>query len=533
MAAPPPLPPVVDGPITQLSKQVYVDSVLPNAEITVYNDAAGTSQVGTITSTNPGGIWVPLTKPIAVGQQITARQLYTGSDLTIKNLVSGQSDASNAPVRVEAAPNPLPSPVFISGLSDCMDFIWMDGLIPGATLVVTISGTTTNLVDAPVTQPTQWFQLKPASLVAGNKLVAVQSAPGFASSPAVTSQPLAPAPDSLLPPVITEPMVACQTSIQFKNMFPSADVVTTQSGIDGFSTAPSQSFWSELWPLKPGPIQSYQYLPCPSPAGGGQKKITSATATFTVGPAKPTIPNVTYPPCLDVTQLTVSNLIPGEILTLERVVTPTGGGAPTVTPIGSQGVSGTTTPATATVNLPHSFQSSDPAGPVSIRLSTMLCDVLSGSTDIAMGNATALFTANVQAPLFDCARFVVITGAHPGSLIQVLSGSAAIPRCNPVVAATASFVVKLWTELVTGEQIFVRQTGCGSNGTSAPPVPVQKIPPLPLPTITTPVLTDATRVHVTSVLPGAQVFLYVGGVFRSEGGRGGSVGFSSGSFSTA
>ena len=118
MAARPPLPPVVDGPITQLSKQVYVDSVLPNAEITVYNDAAGTNQVGAITSTNPGGIWVPLTKPIAVGQQITARQLYTGSDLTIKNLVSGQSDASNAPVRVEAAPNSAAVARFYLGLVD-------------------------------------------------------------------------------------------------------------------------------------------------------------------------------------------------------------------------------------------------------------------------------------------------------------------------------------------------------------------------------------------------------------------------------
>ena len=311
-------------------------------------------------------------------------------------------------------------------------------------------------------------------------------------------------------------MVACQTSIQFKNMFPSADVVTTQSGVDGFTTAPSQSFWSGLWPLKPGPIQSYQYLPCPSAAGGGKRNNTSPTATFTVGPAKPTIPDVTYPPCLDVTQRTVSNLIPGEILTLQRVVTPTGGGTPTVTPLGSQGVSGTATPATATVKLPHSFESTDPAGPVSIRLSTMLCDVVSGSTDVAMGNPGGPFTANVQAPLFDCARFVVIIGAHPGSLIQVLSGLAAIPRCNPVVAATPDFVVKLWTELVTGEQIFVQQTGCGSNGTSTPPVPVQKIPPLPLPAITAPVLTDATTVKVTSVLPGAQVFLYVAGVFRSE-----------------
>jgi hypothetical protein len=520
MAAPRPLPPVVDGPITQLSTQVYVDSVLPNAAVTVYNDPAGTNQVGTITSGNsPGGIWVPLTKPVAVGQQITARQEYTGPDPKIKALVSGLSDPSNVPVPVEPAPNPLPPPVFISGLSTCMDFIWMDGLIPGAHLVVTAGAT--KVVDAPVTQSTQWFQLKPAPLTAKEVLVAVQSAAGFISSASVPSQPIAPAPGSLPPPVLLPPLIACQTSIQFQNMFPSADAVITQTGFSGFTTAPSQSFWaSGFWPLKQGPIQCYQYLQCPSAAGGGQgQKITSPTATFTVGPPNPTVPDVTYPPCVDVTQLTVSNLIPGEILTLQRVVTPTGGGAPTVTPIGSQGVGGTTTPATLTVDLPKDFQATDPAGPVSIRLSTMLCDVTSGTKDIAIGNPGGPFTANVEPPLFECSRYVVVKGVHPGSLIQVFSGSTAHPRSNPVVATTPSFVVKLWTELVAGEQIFVVQTGCAAGGTSAPPVPVLKLPnPLPVPVITTPVLTDAKTVDVTSVLPGAQVFLYVGGVFRSEVG---------------
>ena len=509
--------PVVDGPITQLSKQVYVDSVLPNAVVTVYNDAASTSQVGTITSTNPGGIWVPLTEPLTVGQPITARQLYTGTDPKIVSLVSGLSDPSNVPVPVEHAPNPLPSPVFISGLSMCMDWIWMDGLIPGATLVVTLGGTTTKLVDAPVTQPTQWFQLTPGPLAAKDILVAVQSASGFTSSPPIPSQPLAPAPASLPAPVITPPLVACQTSIHFVGMFPSADVVTDQLGIDGFTTVPAGSFWSGLWPLKPGPITSYQYLPCPSAAGGGVQKITSPTASFTVGPPQPTLPDVSYPPCVDVTQLTVSNLIPGEILTLERLVTPTAGGTAEVTPLGSQGVSGTTVPTTITVNLPKNFQPTDPAGPVSIRLTTMLCDVSSGNKDVAMGNVGGPFQASVQAPLFDCARFVVILGAHPGSLIQVFSGSTAYPRCNAVVATKPNFVVKLWTELVTGEQIFVRQVGCGVNGTSNPPVPVSKLPTLiPVPVIVTPVLTDASTVEVTSVIPGAQVFLYIGGVIRSS-----------------
>jgi hypothetical protein len=518
MAAPHPLPPVVDGPITELSTQVYVDNVLPDAAVTVYNDAAGTSQVGTITSKNPGGIWVPLTTKLSSPQLITARQLYAGPDPKLKSLVSGKSDPSNVPVPVESVPNPLPSPVFISGLSNCMDFILMDALIPGATLVVTLEGTATKLVDAPVTQPTQWFQLTPMKLTAGQHLSAVQSASGFKSSQPTRSQPLASAPNHLPPPVITPPLVACQTSIQFVGMYPSADVVTQQfsPAIDGFTTAPSESFWSGLWPLSPGLLTAYQYLPCTS-ANGGVQKITSPTAKFTVGPPQPTVPNVTYPPCVDVRQLTVSNLIPGEILTLERVVTPTGGGTPEVTPLGSQGVSGTAIPATITVNLPKDFQPTDPAGTVSIRLATMLCDVSSpGYKDVAIGNVGGPFKATVQAPLYDCARFVRILGAHPGSLIQVFSGSTSDPRCNAVVATTPDFVIKLWTPLVTGEQIFVRQMGCGANGTSTPPVTVLKLKALPAPSIVTPVRPSAPEVQVTGVCPGAQVYLYVDNVLRSN-----------------
>jgi hypothetical protein len=48
-----PLPPVVSGPITELSTQVYVDNVLPNSVVTVYDDPASTSPIGTITSIVP------------------------------------------------------------------------------------------------------------------------------------------------------------------------------------------------------------------------------------------------------------------------------------------------------------------------------------------------------------------------------------------------------------------------------------------------------------------------------------------------
>src|SRR5271163_2163535 len=95
-----PFPPVVDGPVYTTSTQIYVDNVLPNAVVTVYNNVTGTgAPIGTATSTNPGGLWVPLTKPIHLtpSQQITARQSYPASSTIINPSikVSGLSDPTN------------------------------------------------------------------------------------------------------------------------------------------------------------------------------------------------------------------------------------------------------------------------------------------------------------------------------------------------------------------------------------------------------------------------------------------------------
>ncbi len=179
MANPPPLPPIVSGPVYTTSKQVLVDSVLPNAKVTVYNDSASTHAVGMATSTSPGAIWVPLTGTIAHGQPITARQQYTGSDPKI--LVTGLSPPSTLPVPVLLPPTPLPAPIFASGLCTCMDWVYIDGLISGATLTITM-GATTMVAAALVTQTPQWFQLAAHTIPSGSVLTAQQNIGSATSS---------------------------------------------------------------------------------------------------------------------------------------------------------------------------------------------------------------------------------------------------------------------------------------------------------------------------------------------------------------
>jgi len=121
----------------------------------------------------------------------------------------------------------------------------------------------------------------------------------------------------------------------------------------------------------------------------------------------------------------------------------------------------------------------------------------------------------ILAPLYNCARSVVVANAHPGCLVTVFSGATTNVLANPVVATGSDLVVPLWTALFTGEQVQVEQTGCHANGQSKP-LTVLALPPVAPPKISGPVLSDATGVTVTGVLPGAQVFLYVNGVFRSQ-----------------
>src|ERR1700684_757969 len=60
------------------------------------------------------------------------------------------------------------------------------------------------------------------------------------------------------------------------------------------------------------------------------------------------------------------------------------------------------------------------------------------------------------------------------------------------------------------------QPACHAEGQPKPVTVIAAPSRIPVPVITKPVLSDATAVTVSGLLPGAQVVLYVDGVFRSQ-----------------
>jgi hypothetical protein len=310
MANPAPLPPTVSGPIFTTSTQVLVNNVFPNSTVKVHETGIS-SPIGTAatTATSPANIWVPVTtSQLHNSQQITATQEYTGTNPKILSDVAAHVESGpSGPVPVVNAPDPLPTPIFASGTCVCMDWVYIDGLIPGATLTITMGGTT--LVHAAaVTQSPQWFQL--ATVVTAGSVLEAQQTLGTVKSPTTTSHPPMEEPPALEAPVIKPQPLQCQTNLSLSNLVPGADLKIFNGGAESFAT----SKWSSMDLVGLAPLQVA--------ASSAQQYFTrcddkqAPTAPFTVAVQAPPKPSVTYPLCRDVTGVTVSDVVAGEVLRL-------------------------------------------------------------------------------------------------------------------------------------------------------------------------------------------------------------------------
>ena len=118
---------------------------------------------------------VPLFQSLSVGQLVFAQQTRSGQ----------QSEPSNVGVPVVAVPNPLPTVIFASPVTECMNHVLLAGLVPGADAVVkhgaTTLGSTTvdatsawvavdaNLLDDGIGADGGWSQQRPIHLAAADR----------------------------------------------------------------------------------------------------------------------------------------------------------------------------------------------------------------------------------------------------------------------------------------------------------------------------------------------------------------------------
>jgi hypothetical protein len=494
-----PLAPVVDGPIYAVPGiSILVDNVLPDALVKVLQDGV---EIGHATSTSPGSVWVLTTVTLVAGRKITATQTYTGSATYVGVTTGVASPQSNFAVIVLPPPKSLPVPVFQSGINQCSNSVWLGGLFQGATVTITQGGN--NLGGGLVLYPSQWFPLTGPEPSPGQPVEAIQKYKDSVSPPGWSSL-VAPEPSSLPAPVVAVPLRDCQTFLDMSNMTPGANITVKNGAYIDTATSPAGSYTLDLPPLAVGILTAQQsFTRC--------QGVKSKTSVYHVKNLDLPRPEVGYALCPSLGQLTVTNLLRGEVLSVTAVVQPSGQ-PETLTPLGSQGISATS----ATVFLPAL-----PANTVALQISVTLCGMEEppppAYVTVPISTSTApIGPPEILAPLYSCARSVVVANAHPGCLVTVFSGATTNVLANPIVASGSDLVVPLWTALFAGEKVQVEQTGCHANGQSKPLTVLALPNPIPPPQISGPVLSDATGVTVGGVLPGAQVFLYVNGVYRSQ-----------------
>lgn len=370
-----PLPPTVHGPITPHSPSVQVTGVLAGAEIRLFSSG---SQVGGTIASVSGTVSVSFGSAPSVSAVITATQ--------------ENDDGESAPspgLLVIDAPNPLPSPIFVSPLSTAMSAVRLGGLVPGAR--VQLKHNSTLVGQAVVTDTVAWIDISPGAQLSGN-ITAQQDLAGMTSA-IVKSTPLvvvAPKED-LEQPVLATPMNACETNISVTHANATADIVADNEGTPILWHGLGEAYGvSGVPPLKQGKLVAHQAFP--------RLNIRGPDATFPVGPpVPPDKPAIRSDICPDIAQVSISNLAPGGVLTLFAVT------SDATTPIGTVGVSA----AVETFNLPPDL---DVSGGVKLAAQQERCGLKSPQSD-AVGfsvPSTPAGPISIEGPLYACTSVIVV-----------------------------------------------------------------------------------------------------------------------------
>jgi hypothetical protein len=476
------LPPVVVGPLSECSSRVKVQGQLIGATVDVYSNGA---HVATGTATWTDQVFPLLAgKTLAVGANVTATQTMGGVT----------SPPSPLPITVQKKP---PTIGFIASKTHiyvCGQCLWLEGMVPGATVEVTVGGVLrgSGIADDGsarfgLSVPTQ----------AGDTLVAQQTACG-------TPGPLTnlPKPDplpgnkrELLPPTVVGPLRACQRAVTVKDVVEGAQVVLTEAPSAGFTESGCFDL-SELWiptpPLTLGDhVTALQQMP-------GCEIKSSQSAAVTVGPSTPVpVPAVVPPLCDGAVSVRVTNLLPGSPVEIFQNGTSLGiGSAPAAT-----------------------FDFSVPAlaANATITARQELCTNWSGpSAGVHVDpQPHSLPRPVVASPLYECGAAVHVSDLHPGATVYVFSTLLGAPIGSAPVYTTQADVT-VAPMLIKGDQIYAEQKGCGLVSSKSVPVAVQALQKPGVPVVLPPLETCMRSITVGNVIAGAHVDVYVNGGWRGS-----------------
>ena len=279
------LPPVVVGPLSVCSSSVRVQGQLIGATVDLFQDGAN---VGGGVATWPDQVFnlkSGVTLKAGVAHPVTATQAS-----------GGVTSPASAPVVVQtkaAIILPVSCATHIYECGQCLSF---DGMVPGATVVVTVGG----VVRGTGTAADGSAQIGLSTQTSlGETLIAQQTACGT-PGPKTNLAPPDPLPGGkrlLPPPTVNGPLQACMVAVNVGNVTDGAQVIMTETPAPGFTEQACFSFpgaWFQCPPLTQGSsVSAIQTMP--------KCDLRSASSPpVPVGPPTPvpppTLPGLFSPP---------------------------------------------------------------------------------------------------------------------------------------------------------------------------------------------------------------------------------------------
>jgi hypothetical protein len=477
------LPPAVIGPLSECSSRVRVQGQLIGATVDIFSNGAHVA-TGTATWTDqifpllPGKTFPP-------GALVTATQKQAGST----------SPPSPSPVMVQKKPPVVGSVTSKTHIYVCGHCLWLDGMVPGAKVGVSVAGVVRGSGIADDGSARIGLSVPTAS---GDVLVARQEACGTPGSPTHLPKPdqLPGNKRQLAPPTVEGPLRACQRAVTVSQVVDGAQVTLTETPTSGFSETGCfdlSSLWFATPPLTLGDsVSALQQMP-------GCEIKSAASPPVVVGPSTPVpIPGVAPPLCAGGVSVRLTGLLPGSAVEIFQ-----------------NGISlGTGSAPSAAFDFPVPPLTAN----ATVTARQELCTNWSAHSSPAVKvnpDPGSLPTPVVASPLFECGAAVHVSDLHPGAMVMVFSTLLGAPIGSAFVFSTEADIT-VAPLLIKGDKIWAEQKGCGLVSSKSALIPVQPLTKPGLLDVVQPVETCMKSVTVANVIPGAHVDVYVNNDWRGS-----------------
>jgi hypothetical protein len=483
------LPPTVVGPLSECSSHVRVEGQLTGSTVDLFaNGAPVESAVAS---------WSNQVFPLSAGVTLAA-----GVGVSATQTLGGQtSQPSPQPVVVQKKPLVVGNVGCKTHLYVCGQCLWLDGMVPGATVDVRVGGVIRGSGRAD--DGTARFGLSPQT-GAGDVLEAQQTACGVAGPvtplPSPDQLPVAKGQRLLPAPTVQSPLKACQRAVTVSNVFEGGQVVLSQTaGPTEQSCFDQSALWFQTNPLVQGEtVSAHQRFP--------HCHLDSLKSPgVIVGAATPVpSPTVVPPLCAGSTAVQLTGLLPGSQVRISQDGADLGTGeAP---------------------DSSFAFEVPPLTGGDVVTARQELCGIWSAASNKVKVNPkpASLPKPVVPGPLYECAAVVRVTNIHPGSVVTIYSTLLAGPISPGTLVDGTQSDIQVAPQLIKADKVYAQEVGCGLTVKSAAKTVQAVVKPGP-PQVLPPVEDCMRSVTVGNVLPGARVDVYVNGSWRSTATAGGAT----------